>query len=123
MRVFVPQGACGAGAHGGSACARGIGGRGGRVAVRHVQIESVINSLVNKIILKRKKKNLQNLKTHCISSPCVSRAPVRGVDDDGEDGGDGGDIDILNVIGNFFKRQYCSHILLYFSFLLIYNIV
>ena len=54
MRVFVPQGACGAGAHGGSAGARGIGGRGGCVAVRHVQIESVINSLVNEIIIKRK---------------------------------------------------------------------
>ena len=68
-------GACGAGAHGGSAGACGIGGR---VAVRRVQIESVINSLVNEIIIKRKKKNLQNL--------------VRGVDNDGEDGGEGGDI-------------------------------
>ena len=68
-------GACGAGAHGGSAGACGIGGR---VAVRRVQIESVINSLVNEIIIKRKKKYLQNL--------------VRGVDNDGEDGGEGGDI-------------------------------
>ena len=70
MRVFVPRGACGAGAHGGSARARGIGGRGGRVAVRHVQIESVINSLVNKIILKRKKK------TYRTSRHIASRAPV-----------------------------------------------
>ena len=29
MHIFVPQGACGAGAHGGSAGAHGIGGGGG----------------------------------------------------------------------------------------------
>ena len=46
MHVFIPRGACGAGGHGGSARARGIGGHGGRVAVRRVQIESVINTLV-----------------------------------------------------------------------------
>ena len=62
MHIFVPWGACGAGAHGGSAGACSIGGR---VAVRHVQIESVINSLVNEIIIKRKKKILTEPRSWC----------------------------------------------------------
>ena len=72
VHIFVPRGACGAGGHGGSAHARSIGGCGGGcVAVRRVQIESVINSLVNKIIIKRKKKkkNLHNLEMQHVSSP------------------------------------------------------
>ena len=59
------RGACGAGGHGCSAHAHGIGGRGGRVAVRRVQIESIINTLVNKIIIKRKKKKLTQPRSWC----------------------------------------------------------
>ena len=50
-----------------------------------VVFESVINSLVNEII-KRRKKTYRTSRCH------TSWAPVCGVDDDGDDGGDGGDV-------------------------------